>query len=646
MTKNLFLLYCILFSITFSKGSVLHFKTKNKLNHIGKHIYFLEDRNKNFTIDSVFLKDNSFHKNTSDVFASPARDIAIWFKIEIENHSDEDLWLGLGGAFSAWKIDFFKPDSNHLYSCTQSGALREQLKMEYPVNFFWFKLASKNDIKPKTFYIRYETEQPVEIPFRAGSLFAFIKYKQAHDFFTAMFLGVMIGMFMYNLFLYFSTKDINYIYYVALLFFSVITVLFDNNALLVNQPLFYKHYMVWHNLVFIFVYLFSVYNLEIDKKLPKTKSFLLFLMIVISVVFPVLNLLGLRHIYIINPLQILVTINYITLLSAAIYIWKKGNPNAGYYILGWSFSFISIFVFILVINGLVPYNLISRNTMYFGLCLETIFFSFVLGNRMNTMRAEKEQALYELITTQKKSLKEALESENKIMSLYKDLSTSYKNLEQFSFIVSHNLRSPLTNIKGLLSVYNTENLNDPENLDLLNHMKNATNNLDQVLLDLNIILNAKRLILEEKVEIEFKRFFDSICDSLRNEIQSTQTTFELDVHINLKIVTVRSILQSILFNLIQNAIKYKSADRNPVIQIQIKETKEQYLFRIRDNGMGIDLNRYKDKVFSLYARFHSNTPGKGIGLYLVKTQVEMLGGNIQIESKINQYTEFHFDIKK
>lgn len=648
MLKRFFLVLissCFLYSLT--QATVVQIKSKDELKSIGKEVFCLIDNNKNYNLDSVFKNDHLFKKNKSEVFANPAKDVAIWFKFEIENDTDEDLWLGLGGAFSAWYIDVYKSDSaKNQFECLKSGALREHVNKEYPVNFFWFKLANKTEKKPKTFYVRYESEQPIEIPFRIGTLFAFTKYKQAHDYMTAIFLGVMIGMFLYNLFLYFSTKDINYIYYVGLLVFSVLSVLFDNNALLLDYPWIYKHYIVWHNLVFIFVYLFSVTNLEINKFLPKTNLFLLAIMILISVIFPIANLLGLRHIYIINPLQIFISIYYLTLLTTGILLWKKGSQNAKYYVIGWSFSFISIGVFILVINGVLPYTLVSRNMMYFGLCIETVLFSFVLGNRMNTMRYEKEKALYDLITIQKTSLKEALESENKIIKLYKDLSTSYKNLEQFSFIVSHNLRSPLTNIKGLLSIYNYDNLADPENVDLLNHMKTATSNLDQVLQDLNIILNSKNLILEEKNEINFGVFFDAICDSLRNEIISTKTTFELDFEPNLKIITVRSILQSIVFNLIQNAIKYKNSARNPHIIIKIRENSEGYSFWIRDNGIGIDLDRHKEKVFSLYARFHTKTQGKGIGLYLVKTHVEMLGGSIEVESEVNQYTEFHFDIKK
>jgi signal transduction histidine kinase len=112
-----------------------------------------------------------------------------------------------------------------------------------------------------------------------------------------------------------------------------------------------------------------------------------------------------------------------------------------------------------------------------------------------------------------------------------------------------------------------------------------------------------------------------------------------------RISTIRSYLQSIFYNLISNSIKYKRPDTNPEIRITSSLTDNGVRLVFSDNGMGIDLGTQGTKVFGLYKRFHPNTAeGKGMGLFMVKTQVETLGGEISIKSEVNKGTEFTIEL--
>ena len=91
-------------------------------------------------------------------------------------------------------------------------------------------------------------------------------------------------------------------------------------------------------------------------------------------------------------------------------------------------------------------------------------------------------------------------------------------------------------------------------------------------------------------------------------------------------------VESIFFNLISNSIKYRSPERSPVISVRSRRENGTTQIIFSDNGLGIDMNRHRDTVFNLYKRFHFHVEGKGLGLYLVRTQVEALGGSIRIES--------------
>ena len=92
--------------------------------------------------------------------------------------------------------------------------------------------------------------------------------------------------------------------------------------------------------------------------------------------------------------------------------------------------------------------------------------------------------------------------------------------------------------------------------------------------------------------------------------------------------------------MISNAIKYRHEDRNPEIEIQTRENNGSRTILIRDNGLGIDLKKHRDKLFGMYKTFHRNRDSRGIGLFITKNQVESMGGKIEVESQVNEGTTF------
>jgi signal transduction histidine kinase len=110
---------------------------------------------------------------------------------------------------------------------------------------------------------------------------------------------------------------------------------------------------------------------------------------------------------------------------------------------------------------------------------------------------------------------------------------------------------------------------------------------------------------------------------------------------NLKeIMYIPEYLESILLNLITNAIRYKQPGRKPVIFLQSYLKNDQPYLEVSDNGMGIDLDRHGDKMFGMYKTFHHNPDAKGIGLFITRNQVETMGGSISVTSTVNIGTTF------
>lgn len=127
---------------------------------------------------------------------------------------------------------------------------------------------------------------------------------------------------------------------------------------------------------------------------------------------------------------------------------------------------------------------------------------------------------------------------------------------------------------------------------------------------------------------------------LKKEIESCEAIIETDFSGGEILFSVKPMVSSILYNLVSNAIKYRDAARQPVVKISSHQHNEFLRIDVRDNGLGIDTVKFKEKLFGMYKRFHSHTEGKGLGLYLVKLQAESLGGKIEVSSEPGSGTTF------
>lgn len=228
-------------------------------------------------------------------------------------------------------------------------------------------------------------------------------------------------------------------------------------------------------------------------------------------------------------------------------------------------------------------------------------------------------------------------AEHEALTLVDRLQSKNKELEQFAYMVSHVIRAPIARILGLASIFGT----DPsENKFVIEKIAAETIDLDNVVKDVNIILSARDVDGEQREYVDFGQELDRIRETLTAEIQESGALITTDFSQSQGAVTVRSYLNSIIHNLLSNAIKYRLRGRPLRIHLRFAECGKYICFSVRDNGSGIDMERHGHKIFGLYKRFSSERiPGKGVGLYLVKTYAESLRGKVEIESKVNEGTE-------
>ncbi len=241
------------------------------------------------------------------------------------------------------------------------------------------------------------------------------------------------------------------------------------------------------------------------------------------------------------------------------------------------------------------------------------------------------------ITTNYVAVKENITSkiheEEERKLLIEELTLANKELKQFSYITSHNMRAPLTNLLALDSLLDLSKITDADTLEIISLIKRSTNQLNETLNDL-----IRILIIKEKTSIETRELvFEDVFAKTIYSIQTITNEADLEVDFSAlpTIVFNEPYLESIFLNLITNAIKYAKPNVRPHIKICSQLINGKYCMQISDNGVGLNMARIEDKIFGLYQRFHSNEDSKGIGLYLIKSQITALGGTIDIQSEEN-----------
>jgi PAS domain S-box-containing protein len=228
--------------------------------------------------------------------------------------------------------------------------------------------------------------------------------------------------------------------------------------------------------------------------------------------------------------------------------------------------------------------------------------------------------------------------ESEIKSLLDITQDQNRRLRNFAHIVSHNLRSHSSGISGLLDIFQYENPELKEN-ELLQLVHQGATNLMQTVEDLTEVVNVN-LSKKEKTSINLKRIVQKNLDSLAAQISLSKVKVQNLVDGEIEIEGITAYLDSITLNFITNAIKYRSSERSATLDILTEVTEDKVMLHFKDNGQGIDLEKYGDQLFGMYKTFHQHDDSRGVGLFITKNQIESMGGTIEVESTVGVGTTF------
>jgi PAS domain S-box-containing protein len=252
---------------------------------------------------------------------------------------------------------------------------------------------------------------------------------------------------------------------------------------------------------------------------------------------------------------------------------------------------------------------------------------------------DKIYAIAKNITEKKK-----LEEEKNI--LIESIQNHNRDLQHFTRVASHDLRSPVINSLSILELLDVSKISDIETRKMIEMLNTTTLQLYQTLEDYIDDLIKKDNLGDQNIEnLDLHIIFTHVLNAIESLIQKSGATIQSDFAAFSDVNFNRVYLESIFLNLITNGIKYASPDRSPIIHIYTQEIDGQKQIVFSDNGIGLDLEKVKDKIFGLNQTFHHNTDGKGVGLYLVQSHVRAMGGDVLVNSELGKGSTFTITLK-
>lgn len=255
------------------------------------------------------------------------------------------------------------------------------------------------------------------------------------------------------------------------------------------------------------------------------------------------------------------------------------------------------------------------------------------------------------IQEQKETIEHLAEAEKRLSKINHELSKKNdelskinNDLDNFIYTASHDLKAPISNIEGLISFLKSDDFyKNPEIKEVMDLMEKSTDRFKKTIAGLTDVAKIQKTFNEDTEEIDIEELIKEILPDIP-EYKKTDTRIEM----NLPITTLKfskKNMRSILYNLIGNAIKYKSPHREPRLKITTKDTDRFTVLSIEDNGMGIEKEN-QEKIFKMFKRLHTHIEGTGVGLYIVKRIMDNSDGKIEIESKPGLGTTFLLYFRK
>lgn len=690
---------CLFSKNTFGNRNVI-LNDEKKMLGVGLSLLIYEDKSNQLTFKDIesklFLPSNNLVPNlgiTNSTF---------WIKIPITNVSNQSHFLLNLSLSSIDFVEFYDRDENNKLCCIQMGEHLpfSKRKYDYPDYIFDIRILPHQS---KIIYLKLKCKEALQLPIKIGSTELVLEEQKNNGILIGIFVGIMLVMILYNLFIYFSVKDNSYLYYVFYIVLVALTqtsihgftfqYLWPNFPLIAQYSLFiFPAFVGMAGIKFMTEFL----NVKTQSKILNGISTGLYIPYTIAIILLFFNEYKISH-FTIQINAILVSLH---LLIVPIVMLRKGFGAAKYFLIAWSVFLVGVFCYVLKDLGILPFNYFTQYTMIVGSAIETVLLSFALADRINIYKKEKEKsqeqalkALQEhekLITDQNVILEQKVEErttelKNTLTNL-KDTQSQLVNVEKMASLgqltagIAHEINNPINfvsaNVKPLkmdiddvLTLVNKyealipSEINAKQFKEIDDYRKEI--DIDYIKEEMASLLvgiedGAKRtteIVLGLK---NFSRLDESdvkevnINDGIQSTLVLLRNTFpeNLEVVVNLeKIPNIECLpgkLNQVFMNLLSNALfaisKNKSKEKHKLV-VKSYELNNQIFVSIEDTGIGMS-EEVKSKIFEPFFTTKDVGEGTGLGMSIVFRILESHNAKLEIESEVGVGTKMLLILNK
>lgn len=674
----------------------------NKNVEIGDSIYLLEDKTNSLSIEDITVS-NDFKKTNHTVPNFGITSSSIWIKIAIQNKSNyNNLILQLNQAIID-EVDFYsynKESKN--YDVTKLGEFQGFYLRKYLTPDYLFDLNIPRD-STQTVYLKVRCKENMQLPLFLGATNAVYNNYLTKNIASGIYMGIMIVMILYNLFIFGIFREKSYIYYAV----YIVLILFTQTSL---QGFTFQ--FIWPNIPWLATYspfllpaFVGMAGLEFFKDFLHLKerihraykfSFVFIAFYFISI------FLGLSGFFALSFKLVEITASGVSIfmLIYAYKIYKQGNHEARFFLVGWSLFLVGICIYVLKDFEVLPYNNFTRYTMHFGSGVEVVLLSFALADKINILKKEKEvsqaealrisQEKQELITEQNIVLERKVEERTlELQKANSELSVTLSDLKeaqaqlvnaekmaslgQLTAGIAHEINNPINfvsanikplqlDIQDLLDIISQYETIDVETdltpqLDKIKAFKEDID-IDYVTNEIRVLLGgiedgAKRTAEIVKGLKNFSRLDETdikgadINEGIESTLLLLRNSISNSIHIEMHLGQIPSIqcypgkLNQVFMNVLNNAIQAmdkRKTEENHILTISSALENDHVVVTIEDTGIGMS-SAVKEKIFEPFFTTKDVGEGTGLGMSIVYKIIESHHGKIEITSEPDKGTK-------
>jgi signal transduction histidine kinase len=578
----------------------------------------------------------------------------IWIKLKLSNQAIGTQWyLEIPAPYLEF-VHFYQKQSGKWVK-NSSGYYLPHSDKEISHTAFSYLLDFDGGAQGEVF-IRVTGSSPKNIPLFVLEKEKFLEKSRLEDVGYGIFFGVLLVMILFNLVIFLTLKDLNYLIYVCIICctFSIFSAAsgYGGKFLWPNYPdvNFYAGRLSLGIMV-ILISIFSRRFLE-TKRYSKTMDFVLLLLIPLAVLATVLVATEVMSSAGNNLMSVATPI----FLISGIVCWVKGNKNAQFFVAAWAVYLIGGLSLTLRNSGILPYNFWTTHLAEVGAACETFLIALALSSRYTRLKKENEEAQLSLIDQLQKNQKlqqqATADLETKVNERTQEILQQNEKLSKLNLlkdklftIVSHDLKSPLSQLSGALYLVERDMITKEEIKDLMPKIRRNLANNENFLSEL---LAWTRSQLEgEKISLTYfnlKNATDEIVRLILPQAEAKKIEVSSQLKDNTIVYADVEMIKTVIRNLMVNAIKF--TETNGSIEIFVKVTNDTTTYYVKDTGKGIE-DSLKGNLFTMHVqsmRGTANEKGTGLGLLICKDFVESNGGTIWVEGKPNEGSIFAFTI--